>query len=242
MKNRPYPPRAPVPISHSLDLLHDTYNYNHWIYALLRPYVGDSVLEIGSGVGNITQFLLRCEEVVAVEPEAEYAARLADMAAVHLNVRVVQASVESLPSASVPADHFDTVLCINVLEHIQDDGAAIRRMSQAARPGGRVLIYVPACARAYGAMDEALGHRRRYTRRALHTLLSQAGLRPVFSRYVNFIGLWGWWWAGRVRHESLIDPRKARLVDRLVPFLSAAERLCPPPVGQSLVMVAERPQ
>jgi SAM-dependent methyltransferase len=233
---------SPAPLSHSLDLLQDTYNYNHWIYSLLRPYLGDCLLEVGSGIGNMTPFFLGCREIVGLEPETEYADRLAELAAIHLNFRVVQAGVEDIPSTPVPEGHFDTVVCINVLEHVPRHVEAVARMKAAVRPGGRILLYVPACPWAYGAMDQALGHLRRYSAASLRALLAEAGLTLVHSRYVNFVGLWGWWWAGRIRRESLIDPRKARLVDRMVPLLSAAERLIHPPVGQSLFMVAERPR
>lgn len=230
------------PLSQSLDLLHDTYNYNHWIYSLLRPYLGEHVLEVGSGIGNMTQFLLGCEEVVCLEPEEAYAHRLTRLADIHRNVRVVRACVASIPSIDVPEGNFDTVVCVNVLEHIQDDANAVDRMRIVTRKGGGILFYVPACPWAYGAMDKSMGHRRRYSARSLWSLLSNAGLRVVHSRFVNFVGLWGWWWVGRIRKETWIDPRKARMVDHIVPYLSAIERLVRPPVGQSLFVASVRDQ
>ncbi len=226
-------------LDHSLDLLKDTYNYNHWIYYLLRPYLGDAVLEVGSGCGNITRFLLDRKSLACLEPEPRYAAALAEMAAVHRNIRVAAGTLEDIPRPDLPEAAFDTVVCVNVLEHIQDDVAGLVRMRRMLAPGGRLLLYVPAGRPAYGALDQALGHYRRYTRRELAHKLESAGLRLVHARYVNFVGLLGWWWTSRVRRRTLILPAKARLVDKLVPYLSAWERLVPPVRGQSCFVVAQ---
>lgn len=233
-------PASSHAVTNSLDLLRDTYNYNHWIYSLLRPHLGTVVLEIGSGIGNITQFLLSCDRLICVEPEKEYLKHLQDLMRVHGNVRVVNCGIESIPSVEVPEGTCDTVLCLNVLEHIQDDLDAVRRMTSVLKKGGRVVLYVPACSWAYGAMDKAMIHHRRYSRATLRSLAVQAELRMTVCRYVNFAGLLGWWWAGRVRKETLIDPLKARMMDRLVPFTSALERLVRPPLGQSLFAVMTR--
>ncbi len=224
-------------LAKSLDLLKDTYNYNHWIYSLLRPYLGTRILEIGSGPGNLTQFFLNSEVVRCLEPDEDYVRQLEQMAGVHRNLAVVRGSVEQMPGLGVEPGSFDTVLCVNVLEHIKDDADAVRRMQQMLRPGGRLLLYVPAGRWAYGKMDEAMGHCRRYARGDIARLARETGARIRICRYVNFIGLWGWWWAGRVRKETYIDPAKAVWVDRLVPYISAVERLLPPPVGQSLFAV-----
>ena len=227
-------------VTNSLDLLHDTYNYNHWIYSLIRPHIGARVLEVGSGVGNMTQFLLSCDELICLEPEKDYLNHLLDMTRVHGNIRVVHSSMDGIPSTEVPEGTCDSVLCLNVLEHIEDDVDALGRMRGMLKEGGRIVLYVPACGWAYGAMDKAMMHYRRYSRTALRSLALRCDLRVTVCRYVNFIGLWGWWWAGRVRHESMIDPQKARMMDRLVPYTSAIERLIKPPLGQSLLAVMTR--
>lgn len=221
-------------LSHSLDLLADTYNYNHWIYALCRPWLGDRILEVGAGTGNLTQFMLGAKALVCIEPEAEYQPRLEQIRTTHLNTRLYQAPVQDIPADEI---NFDAAICVNVLEHIEDDGAALGAMARRIRPGGHVVLYVPATGWAYGAMDKQLGHYRRYNKPMARALAQQCGLRIVHMRYVNFVGLFGWWWSGRVKNEALIDPGKARFMDRLVPYLSAIERIVPIPVGQSLLTI-----
>lgn len=229
-------------IKHSLDLLKDTYNYNHWIYSHLRPYLGESVLEVGSGTGNITRFLLSCPRVVCLEPEPVYIKLLSDLANRHLNVQLVVSSLEEFSAGDLSPGKVDTVICINVLEHIEDDESAVRKMLSLLQPGGKLLLYVPACQWAFGAMDEAMGHHRRYSRRDINTLARKAGTRVCVRRFVNFVGLAGWWWAGCILRETQIDVRKARFMDRIVPFLSSVERLVSPPIGQSLFAVLQQEQ
>ncbi len=226
-------------LQHSLDLLKDTYNYNHWIFSLLRTFLGKDVVEVGSGTGNITRFLLSCERVTCLEPEPSRAQQLQELGKKHLNLRIIESSLEAFGRDNLSTDGVDTVVCLNVLEHIDDDESAVGKMLGLLRPGGSLLLYVPACPWSFGAMDKAMGHHRRYTRSAIKALARTANARVVVSRYVNFPGLIGWWWAGVVLREGRIDLKKARLMDRFVPYVSALERLIRPPVGQSLFAVLQ---
>lgn len=230
---------APVtdPLTHSLDLLSDTYNYNLWIYSLLRSHIGEDVLEVGAGVGNITRFLLPHARVVCLEPDPNYAASLRQLASAHRNLEVVQADIQGGGAAHLQDGTFDTVLCINVLEHIKDDANAVSRMLSCLRPGGKLLLYVPACPSAFGVLDTNLGHFRRYSRRALRRIAKEAGGGVLSCRFVNMPGYFGWMWSSRIARETRIDPGKARVVDKLAPYISAFEKLIPPPIGQSLLAV-----
>lgn len=227
-------------MSHSLDLLSDTYNYNHWIYSVMRPYIGNKVVEVGSGPGNITRFLLSCQQLVCIEPDPDFIEDLEKLCKVHANISVVNRLLDDIRPADLPGWPYDTVLSANVLEHIEDDLGALRTMHDMLDAGGRKLLFVPAVPWAYGEMDRELGHFRRYSRRSLLELFAAAGFSKVRARYFNTIGLFGWWYAGRMRRERLIDPRKARAMDRMVPYLSALERMVPPLIGQSLLCVAEK--
>ena len=204
----------------TLDLLKDTYNYNHWIYSLIRPYLGDTVLEVGAGIGNLTRFLLYCRSVVCMEPDPACVNSLQALAEIHLNLKVVQAGVETFSMDEAISCPFDTVVCINVLEHIEDDEAAVRKMMQVLRKGGCLLLYVPATGWVYGSMDAHLGHKRRYSKANLRELAKKLDLGIKAIHYVNFIGLLGWWWFGRIRKEAYIDPQNAQFMDHLVPYLS----------------------
>lgn len=233
------PARPDDAVSRGLEILATVYHYNHWIFDQVREHLGKRVVEVGSGIGNITQFLLNVDEVVCLEPFEPYCRHLRSRFAPHRNVRVVQGAIEQCPGPEVPAGQFDTVVCLNVLEHIEDDVSALRRMRELLAPGGRVIVLVPALHFLYGQMDRALGHVRRYSRRSLRGAFRQAGLRPVSARYLNALGMLGWWWHGRVRGRTVVPVGATRLFDRMVPFLAAWERLVPPLIGQSVVMVGQ---
>lgn len=228
-------------LSHSLDLLKDTYNYNHWVYSLLRKFVGDAVCEVGAGIGNLTQFFLNVNRVLCVEPEAEYCAALRKLAAVHLNLGVFDGGLEECVQAPDKMATFDTVVCVNVLEHIEDDVRALGQMKAMLKDGGRVLLYVPAAAWAYGQLDRQLGHYRRYSRRMVRDLAGSSGMKVEKCTYVNFIGVFGWFLHSRILKREVISPESARFVDHLVPYISALERLLPPLTGQSLFAVLSKP-
>lgn len=228
-------------VSHSLAVLSEVYHYNHWVFDSIRDYLRGSVVEVGAGIGNITQFLLNLERVVCLEPFEPYRRYLSQRLEPHRNVAVLGSAIQDCPGPEVPAAAFDSVICLNVLEHIADDLDALRRMAGLARPGGRVVVFVPALPVLYGEMDRAMGHVRRYTLRGLRRLFRDAGLRPIRGRYMNLIGAAAWFWRGRVRRKSTVPESATKLFDRMVPFISAAERLLPILFGQSVLVVGEKP-
>jgi SAM-dependent methyltransferase len=237
-------PLAPVAIngqvdsvSHSLAILSTVYHYNHWIFDSIRQYLGSGVVEVGAGVGNITQFMLNAERLVCLEPFEPYFDYLSKRFAQHMNVQACRCPVEEVPNADVPAEQFDSVVCLNVLEHISDDVGALRRMKELLRPGGRAIVFVPAMPFLFGEMDKAMGHVRRYTLSSLRRAFRAAGLKPTTGRYMNILGAGGWWWNGRVLKRSTIPASATRTFDRMVPVLSAIERIIPVLVGQSVLVV-----
>lgn len=232
--------KASDSVSHSLSILSTVYHYNHWVYDAIRLHVGRRIAEVGAGVGNITQFLLNADQIVCIEPHPPYCDYLRRRFSQHRNVSIVPCGIEQVPGPEVLPGQFDSVVCLNVLEHIDDDVSALRHMRDLLVPGGCVIIFVPAMQWLYGAMDKAMGHVRRYTRSTLGRAMRDAGLEPIHSRYMNLAGVLGWWWNGRVLKHEQIPESATRLFDRMVPFLSAAERLIPPLVGQSVLMVARK--
>ncbi|MGQ9651267.1 MAG: class I SAM-dependent methyltransferase [Phycisphaerae bacterium] len=230
---------APVEVHTSLEVLSELYNYNHWLFNKVRPFVGETVCEVGCGIGNITQFLLNRRHVAGIEPLAASLRQSMQRFRDHLNTRFFNGFLQDCPNEAVPAEAFDTVLCMNVLEHIEDDVGALHTMRVLCRSRGRVVILVPAHMSIYGELDRAFGHCRRYNRKTLATAFLKAGLVPIYSRYINTIGYFGWLWEGRCLGRRQINPRSARLFNRLVPFIDAFERLLPLPFGQSLLMVGQ---
>ena len=131
---------------------------------------------------------------------------------------------------------FDTVVCSNVLEHVEDDGAALRAMRDLCVPGGHVILIIPAFQALYGAIDEAIGHYRRYTKPEITAKLAAAGMDVEHVSYFNSFGMFGWWLNAVVLRRRSVPGFQARVNDRLTPLLRI-ERKLKPPVGMSLLAV-----
>jgi len=205
----------------------------------LEPYVGRRVLEVGAGVGNMTRFLLRRERVVATDLDAKYLQILH-----HLFDSYPHVTIErfDLGDGTRPAvgERFDTVLCLNVLEHIDDDEATLCRLHDLLEPGGRMVLLVPALRSLYGSLDRALDHFRRYDRDELCDKLRRAGFVVEQSSFFNLLGVPGWYLNSRVLKRTSFPPVQLALYDRLVPLFRLESRFRLP-IGMSLIAIARRP-
>jgi hypothetical protein len=133
-------------------------------------------------------------------------------------------------------------VCLNVLEHIEDDGAALRGMASVLPAGSAIVLIVPAFAALYGPIDRNLAHYRRYSRAGLAALAARAGLRVEKQRYMNAAGFFGWWVNARVLRREAQSAGQIRIFDRyVVPWLSRLEEMMPPPFGQSIFAVLRKP-
>lgn len=214
-------------------------HYQRWQVRLIAPYLGRRVLEVGGGIGTFTTELARrAESVVTLEPNAFCFAQLKERTASLAHVQALDVPVESL-EAVLPHDwRADSIVCMNVLEHIEDDVAALRSFVRRLAPGGLIIITVPAGAWAYGEIDRRLGHYRRYDKSTLRSAFERAGLQVQHLRYFNSIGIWAWWWNAKCGGLRAQSDFQIKVFDRgIVPWLSWCERHISPPVGQSLLAV-----
>ena len=136
--------------------------YNRWMLEQLAPWLGQRVLEIGSGIGSFTRYLVGRELIVATDINPRYLRILRNTFERHTRVEVEPLDLMAFDPAPFAGRGFDTILCLNVLEHVEDDSDALRRLHAALAPGGRLLLLVPAHQRLYGAIDRAIDHHRRY--------------------------------------------------------------------------------
>lgn len=218
------------------------HRYFAWQRRLIEPHLGRRVLEIGCGVGNFTELLVDRDLVVGVDIDAGCVTAHAERFAEADNVMSWQADVLAVPTAELASFGFDSVVLMNVLEHIEHDVDALRHLRGAVPQGGTVIVLVPAFMSLYGPIDRRLGHHRRYTRSSLAERAKLAGLGCESMRYVNAVGFLGWWVNARVRPRDEQSARQIAWFDRwVVPLQSRAESIVSPPVGQSLLAVLRRP-
>jgi 2-polyprenyl-3-methyl-5-hydroxy-6-metoxy-1,4-benzoquinol methylase len=200
------------------------------------------VLEVGSGIGTMTRPLADAADlVVGLEPNANCVTRLQDAMRGHPRFTLHACHLEECDRAELAAHRFDTVVCVNVLEHIEDDTAALRTFKDVVVPKGRVLIFVPAVQAAYGPLDAELGHHRRYSKPTLAKVFRDAELELLTLRYTNPIGLLGWMYNAHISKSTTHSLTQVNVFETLVaPWALPLERLITPPIGLSHIAVGQR--
>ena len=221
-----------------LDRLQTAGAYNRWIFSQVEPHLGPEVLEVGCGAGSFTVLLAapgRAVHAVDIDAERVAAARQATSG---LNqVEVEEADI----AATGWRERFDTVVMLDVLEHIGDDSAILCRLHDALVPGGTLVLKVPAMPALYGAADRAVGHHRRYTRRGLDRTMREAGFEHAALWRFNAFGTVGWWLNSRVLGRAGPPTGQIRAFDTMVPLLRRLDVLARLGVGLSLFAAASRP-
>jgi glycosyltransferase involved in cell wall biosynthesis len=213
---------------------------NRWILEQFRPYVGARVLEAGCGIGNFTELLLDRERLLCLDNDQLYVEML-NWRLGHLeNVNTIRFDLAQIDEyARLRDERIDTIVCLNVLEHIASDEAVLRAYYDLLQPGGHAIVLVPAHPSLYGPCDAALGHERRYTRVELHTKMQTAGFEVVSLDEFNRMGVPGWWVNKKLGRRDL-NPRQMRAFEWLLPLAKLMERLKIGP-GLSLIGVGRRP-
>lgn len=213
--------------------------FNRHLYQTIAPYCGSRILEVGSGTGNITRFLLQGAEVTATDVHPGALARLGAQFAAYDGFAVRAWDVAQPIPDDLRDGGFDTVVCLNVLEHVEDDAAALDNMRRALEAtGGRLVLLVPAGKMLYSPLDRGLGHFRRYEADGLKALLGAAGFEVETSLWFNALGMLGWFVNGRVLKRERLPVGQLGLYERVAPLALPIERAVTLPFGLSLVMIA----
>jgi len=223
-------------------------NYHRWILDVFRPFMGKRIVEIGAGAGSLSKMLLEFqpEYLAALEPSANMFPELQRTLSQteHTGAATAyQLTLEALHSGNVLAASPDTIVYINVLEHIENDGRELELAFSLLSPGGRILIFVPALQALMSRMDRQFGHFRRYSRPELVQKGKAAGFRVLLSHYFDGLGVIPWWLKFRILKSTTMEPGAVRLYDNwVVPFARTIESMVPPPLGKNVIFAAEKPR
>jgi glycosyltransferase involved in cell wall biosynthesis len=211
-----------------------------WMADVIRPYVGQKVLEIGSGTGNLTAQLIPRLLYWSTDVNPLYLMYLENVGRNRPYMRVGFTDAEK--ARSYPAGQkFDTVICLNVVEHLEDDRGALLNIRSVLDPGGRAIILVPCGPGLYGTLDNVLGHRRRYTRQSLKELVVRAEFELETMLEFNRVGVVAWWLNGRVLRRRVFGLWQVRFLNALTPIFRAIDKVLPlPPL--SLIAIIRKPQ
>jgi 2-polyprenyl-3-methyl-5-hydroxy-6-metoxy-1,4-benzoquinol methylase len=213
--------------SHILHSLERAQSFNRWMAEAIKPFVGARVLEIGAGIGNITSWLVPRDLYVASDINPNYLDYLRNLALGKPYLTIDKIDLEEPADFARWAGEFDTVICLNVLEHVRDPMAALRNMSAALRPGGRLVLYVPQGNALYSSLDEVLGHRCRYEKAMLSEELSAAGFTVEALRDFNHFGVPGWWLNGKILKRRHFSRVQLKVFNMAVPVIRRLDRLMP---------------
>lgn len=228
------------PLSASIGFLKSAHNYNRWIYDNIKDFIGQNVLEIGCGMGNITDYILeKNREITGIEIDRVFACAAKKKYKNSKTVKIIHG--DFLKIKTIKKNHYDTVITLNVLEHIQNDSLVLSKMHDSLKTGGRAVILVPAMHFAYGSFDKQLGHFRRYEKNDIKILYEKTGFKIEKLFYMNFIGAFAWAFNSRILRRTSFPQNQTILFDRLfVPLLKSAEAVIRPPIGQSLIAVGKK--
>lgn len=226
------------------------HNYNKWLFSMFSKYIGKDVLEVGAGTGRFSNILAEqnLSKLVLLEPSLLFVTRLKS------EIRRNQGSLEIIQSDALSYDKpelygtFDSVVMVQVIEHVEDDLSVICHMTKYLKKGGYIIIQVPALKWLFGHWDKQAGHFRRYTKKDIRNFTENSGCWISEMYYFNFPGIFGWWFNFCLKKNDFgntVDNAKLNeqgiFFDRtIVPVISLIEKFVHPPLGLGLHAILEK--
>ncbi len=213
--------------------------YNEWLHNRFDAFLGRRILEVGSGVGNQTRYFADRDRVVASDIEPHYVRELRTKFGPLSHIRVASFRFPLTPADvdDLKREQIDTIVCMNVLEHIEDDRNTLRDFASVLPKGGKLVLLVPAMPALYGTLDVNLNHFRRYDREPLRQLLQESGFQVETLRYLNRPGVLGWWLNSRVLKRKVL-PRGQLAAFRWIQPMLRLEENSSPSFGMSLLALS----
>jgi SAM-dependent methyltransferase len=229
----------------TLDIISEAGKFNKWIYSTIKPFCKGRVMEIGSGLGNISGFFLQDNlPIMLTDVRQVYCEKLHDRFYGFPNLLGVENIDLVYPDFDLKykelIDSFDSVFAINVIEHINDDDLAIENCFKLLKTGGNLIIMVPSYKALFNGFDLGLGHFRRYTLKSISKILVRHNFNIIHKQYFNFIGLIGWFISGRVQKNKSIPKGQMGLYNRFVPIFRFMDILMFRSFGLSAIVVGEK--
>ncbi|MDD5492389.1 MAG: class I SAM-dependent methyltransferase [bacterium] len=215
--------------------------YFIWQWQQFQPFLGKRVLDVGCGLGNFVGFFRGAEYYLGLDNDPIMVANLQKECREFKNIEI---AVMDITDKNITEDlkqkSFDTVICVNVLEHIKDDTTAIQNMIAILPSGGRLCLLVPALPCLYGSLDALDGHFRRYTKKSLSSLTKAMPVKTEGLYYFNLIGALGWFLKSRIIREQQHSNANYSLMNLILPVAAGLERHWRPPLGMSLVAILSK--
>lgn len=209
--------------------------YNQWTLNKFAPFLNGDILEIGCGIGNFTGLLAKYGKVWAIDINQEYITKTRQNKKINVGFGDIERGKYFFKNKK-----FDSIVCLNVLEHIKDDNSALNNLFALLKPGGKLILLVPSHQFLYGSIDSAIGHFRRYSKNKLTTMLKKAGFEIIFSKRLNFLGAIGWYIFCHIFKNNAVKLGNIKIFNAVAPYVLSVENLFETPIGTSILAVAQK--
>ncbi len=234
-----------VYVGKDLEAMSFAVNYHRWILNEFRPFLGKNLVEVGAGSGSFSEMLLgeKPETLAMVEPSEMFSHLRQNVAQIETETRTTffQTIFAAARTEIINQKRPDSVVYVNVLEHIEDDSAELEMIYDTLENKGRCFIFVPALMALYGDFDRRIGHFRRYTKSEIEEKCRAAGFKVLKLKYFDFAGMLPWFVKYKLLKSDSLESGAVELYDKfVVPAIRLAENLITPPVGKNLLLIAEK--
>ena len=229
----------------TLEIISHAKSFNKWMYQRIQSYLRGNILEIGSGIGNISEFVVNDGYTITLSDyNPAYAEALAMKYGTAKNVQeIITIDLQDPDFFSAYLSlraKYDTIFLLNVIEHLQDDAKAIEYCAYMLKPAGRLILLAPAYQSLFSRLDTELGHYRRYRVKDFEKLLKQERFTVIQKQYFNFLGLAGWLVYGRIAGQKQLTAGNFNLFNKLVPIAKILDRLIGRKAGLSVIVTGEK--
>ena len=230
---------------HTLQVIAKADQFNKWMYETIRPYLKGEILEIGSGIGNISKFVISNRlSLTLSDYNTEYQQFLKENFSEFTNVQAILSIDLQHPDFFnhyfALKEKYDSVFLLNVIEHLEDDIVAIENCRFLLKKGGRLVILAPAYPFLFCRFDKELGHYRRYSQKKLSFFFPHNSFKILHTQYFNFIGIAGWFIFGKLLKRKMIRSGEMSAFNKMVPFFKLADLITFKKAGLSVIAIAEK--
>jgi SAM-dependent methyltransferase len=233
-------------VGKDLEAMSFAVNYHRWILSIFEPYLGNRIVEVGAGTGSFSELLLerKAESMSLVEPSTDMYQQLRrrmDDLSPSFRLQTFNDIFHNVAAQIRLSEQPDSIIYVNVLEHIADDAAELRAINETLERGGRLFIFVPALSWLHGSFDRQINHYRRYSKTELEQKCVEAGFNVITSRYFDLLGVLPWWVKYRLLQSQRMEPGAVRFYDqRIVPLARIVESRLKPPIGKNVLLIGEK--
>ena len=215
---------------------------NRYIYDNIKNFAGKRILEIGSGIGNISKYIIRNnknkELVILSDISDKYITRLKKRFN-GTKIRITKYDLEDKKVSRLKKYKIDTIICLNVLEHIKDDKKALKNMYNILGKNGKLILLVPNLPILYGKLDKKLAHYRRYSNKTLSTKIEKSGFKIKKRFYINFFAIFGWIIKGKILKKKL-KSNDLKLYDMFMPIFKFVDKVTNKITGLSIIFICKK--